>query len=68
MARLIEEASPELLAQLITTIDDRIEVRGLGFVAAYLTPTVAGHGMALALPEQISRYWRPRRCLSPRHR
>jgi hypothetical protein len=60
MARLVDAATPEQLAQLVATVYDRIEVRGTEFVRASLTPTALAHGLALALPEEISGRWRPR--------
>jgi len=50
-------------AELVATLYDRIEVRGLEFVRVYLTPSAMANGLAFALPEQASRLERPRRVM-----
>jgi hypothetical protein len=60
MARLIDAAMPEQPAHLVAAVYDKIEVRRTEFVRVHLTPTAMAHGLALALPETVSRYKRPR--------
>jgi hypothetical protein len=66
LARLVETATPDLLTDLLTSIYDRIEVRGAEFVSVHLTPAAMAHGLALALPDTVSVYWRPRQDLNLR--
>ena len=46
---------PETRAQVIHAVYERIEVRGLDFAEVKLTPEAYAHGLALALPERVSR-------------
>ena len=46
---------PETRAQVIHAVYERIEVRGLDFAGVKLTPEAYAHGLALALPERVSR-------------
>ena len=46
---------PETRAQVIHAVHERIEVRGLDFAGVKVTPEAYAHGLALALPERVSR-------------
>ena len=45
---------PEAKADLLHAIYERIVVAGRSFVSARLTPAAYGHGLALAMPEEVA--------------
>jgi hypothetical protein len=57
---LLAKATPAEKAELVHGIYERIEVHGSDFVRVTLTPGAYAAGLALSLPESVSRSWRPR--------
>lgn len=58
---LLAKATPTEKAELVHGIYERIEVNGPNFVGVTLTPSAYAAGLALSLPESVSRKWRPRK-------
>jgi hypothetical protein len=57
---LMAKATLAEKAELVHGIYERIEVNGPTFVGVTLTPNAYAAGLALSLPESVSRSWRPR--------
>ncbi len=57
---LLAKATPAEKAELLHGIYERIEVNGPAFVGVTLTTSAYAAGLALSLPESVSRNWRPR--------